>query len=481
MLQADALPIGALGPMTIPRPNGPVPVKSIIKGKLPPASDPEPRHDHKLEKRSSGEKTTIRDTDRDVPAWQWVSTTEQVAGLVRSLEGLPNDPPSLYIDLEGVNLGRHGTVSILQMYVLPHDRTYLIDIHTLGERAFSSEVTEGGRQSDTDTKKRTTTLKSIFESSTIKKVIFDVRHDSDALHAHFGIRLAGIEDLQLMELGTRGGERTHVKGLSHCIRLNIPFAEWKDGQESIDRWLETKEKGRKLFAPEHGGSFEVFNQRPLSEDVLRYCIEDVRLLPILWKVYNGLLTRFWRKMVDEEVENRIRSSQSAKFKGSGWHMTLAPAGWDDVGSEEEEEYLDDTEPGLVADGWDGVHEVPHNFWDNWNYRSPEGHHQMDDAADTQNYWSDKMYATYSDPSDLHQYSLPDGYQHIDNSSDTQNYWPGGGYVVYKDPSGLHIYMLFDAYQSGISKPSISGNYSSGDGSAGYDDPWKDYDFKKYEG
>ncbi|KAL3446045.1 ribonuclease H-like domain-containing protein [Aspergillus insuetus] len=477
MLQVETLPMGALGPKTIPRPNGPVPVKSIIKAKLVPDSEPEPRHNDKMEKTTSEEKTTIRDRGCDTPAWQWISTSEQVYGLVKSLEGLPNDPPSLYIDLEGVNLGRHGTVSIVQMYVLRHDRTYLIDVHTLGKRAFSPEVAKEERESDTKhTEARTTTLKAILESPIIKKVIFDVRHDSDALFAHFGIKLAGIEDLQLMELGTRGGKRTHVKGLAHCIRLNIPYAEWKDGQESIDRWLETKEKGRKLFAPEHGGSFEVFNQRPLSEDVLKYCIEDVRLLPILWKVYNEWLTRFWRKLVDREVENRIRSSQSANFKGSGWHMTLAPVGWDDVESEEEQ--LDDTEPSLVAKGSKGGYERSNDSWDNWNYGSLDGHQQIEDPTDGQNYWSDELYGGYSDPSDLHHYSLPDGYQHMNNSSDTQNYWPDAGYVVYKDTSGLHIYMPFDAYQSGISEPSISASYSSGDDYAGSDDPRRDYDFKK---
>jgi exonuclease 3'-5' domain-containing protein 1 len=370
------------------------------------------------------------------------------------------------------------------MYVLPHDRTYLIDVHTLGKRAFSPEET-GEDDSDSQdaghhlgqtrqghTEARTTTLKSILESPTTKKAIFDVRHDSDALFAHFDIKLAGIEDLQLMELATRGSERTHVKGLAYCIRWNIPYAEWKDGQDSIDKWLETKEKGRKLFAPEHGGSFEVFNQRPLSDDVLKYCIEDVRLLPILWTVYNGWLTPFWRKLVNREVENRIRSSQSAKFKGSGWHMTLAPLGWDDVGSEEEER-LDDTEPGLVADGSNGVYERLNDSYDNWIHGSPDGHQHIDDSANGQNCWSDDMYTSYSGPSGLHHYSLPDGYQHIDNSSETQNHWPGAGYVVYKDPSGLHIYMPFDAYQSR--------SYSSGDDYAGYDDPWKDYDFKKYEG
>lgn len=58
-----------------------------------------------------------------------VDTCAAIASLVDSLSELPNNPPSTYIDLEGVNLSRHGTISILQLHVLPEDKTYLIDVH----------------------------------------------------------------------------------------------------------------------------------------------------------------------------------------------------------------------------------------------------------------------------------------------------------------------------------------------------------------
>ena len=31
-------------------------------------------------------------------------------------------------------------------------------------------------------------------------------------------------------------------------------------------WKAAKEKGERLFKAEHGGSYEVFNQRPIPED-----------------------------------------------------------------------------------------------------------------------------------------------------------------------------------------------------------------------
>lgn len=50
----------------------------------------------------------------------------------------PLEPPSLYIDIEGTNLGRNGSIAIVTLFFLPDASTYLIDIHTLGSAAFST-------------------------------------------------------------------------------------------------------------------------------------------------------------------------------------------------------------------------------------------------------------------------------------------------------------------------------------------------------
>jgi exonuclease 3'-5' domain-containing protein 1 len=107
------------------------------------------------------------------------------------LNNQPTTTPSRYLDLEGVNLSRHGTISILQIHISPLHQTYLIDTHTLASTAFT-----------TPSATTNLTLKHILESATTPKVLFDVRHDSVALFALFHIRLAGVTDLQLMELGS---------------------------------------------------------------------------------------------------------------------------------------------------------------------------------------------------------------------------------------------------------------------------------------
>ncbi|KAH7305050.1 exonuclease [Stachybotrys elegans] len=246
----------------------------------------------------------------DSPSLRLVDTTAALSEMVGLFKGLPTEPPSLYVDLEGVNLSRHGHVSILQIHVLPCRRTYLVDIHLLHDKAFSTPADNGY------------TLKEILESGSIPKVFFDVRNDSDALHSHFGICLAGIHDLQLMELATRNFSRRHINGLSKCIERDAPLS-----QEERIAWMLVKEKGQRLFAPEKGGTYEVFNERPLHKDVILYCAQDVQILPRLHTYYGRKLTAAWKAKVLEASQNRVELSQTATFNGKGRHMALAPYGW----------------------------------------------------------------------------------------------------------------------------------------------------------
>ncbi|KAI9041893.1 uncharacterized protein KD926_006439 [Aspergillus affinis] len=243
----------------------------------------------------------------------FIDTNHGIADLIENLEGLPASPPSLYVDLEGVKLSRYGTVSVIQIYVLPLDMTYMIDVLKLQEETFS-------HPSSTDS-----TLKDIFESPSIPKVFFDVRSDSDALYSHFGINLAGVQDVQLMELATRRFSKELVHGLQKCIErdFSMSFSEKQ-------AWKTRKENGRKLFAPGQGGSYEIWNKRPLPADIMHYCVQDVKILPRLWQRYRQMLSYRWSLLVDEEVEKRIIDSQSPDFIEKGRLRTLAPHGWKDI-------------------------------------------------------------------------------------------------------------------------------------------------------
>ena len=107
------------------------------------------------------------------------------------------------IDLEGLNLCREGSVSIFTLLIdtgLPTQRVCLIDVHVLGTQAFNT----------TGVKEKT--LKDVLQDEKIPKAFFDVRNDSDALFAHFGVQLhGGVEDVQLIESATR--KTTQSRGL----------------------------------------------------------------------------------------------------------------------------------------------------------------------------------------------------------------------------------------------------------------------------
>lgn len=63
--------------------------------------------------------------DNDVEGTGLLDTDSAVSEMLDSLETLPTNPPSLFIDIEGENLSRHGTISILQLHVLPSGQRFL--------------------------------------------------------------------------------------------------------------------------------------------------------------------------------------------------------------------------------------------------------------------------------------------------------------------------------------------------------------------
>ena len=236
-----------------------------------------------------------------------VDAESSVVALIDNLDRLPTQPPSLYLDIEGVNLSRHGSISILQLFVLPKNHVFLIDVFVLQEKAFCTSNDSG------------TDLRSILESALIPKVFFDARNDSDALFAHFQISMQGIHDVQLLEVATRSYSKERVKGLAKCIEADAQLSP-----EASAAWKATKQNGVSLFAPEHGGSYEVFNSRPMLQDVIDYCTQDVVYLPLLWSIYTRKISAEWMRKVQYETCQRIRESQTALYEPNGRNKSLSP-------------------------------------------------------------------------------------------------------------------------------------------------------------
>lgn len=220
------------------------------------------------------------------------------------------DRPVLYLDLEGINLCRNGSISILQIYQSEEDHVYLIDVYTLGKAAFTTTSSDGA-----------TTLKTILESRIARKAFFDVRNDSDALYNLYNVYLQGVVDMQLMELRSRSGSRKFLNGLARCLdkyftdaRLHIEMASWN----------QAKQAGIRLFAPERGGTYDVFNERPMSQAIIQCCIQDVTFLPQLYDLYIAAVTPVWQIKLNREAIRRVAVCHQATYLPNGRQKALAP-------------------------------------------------------------------------------------------------------------------------------------------------------------
>ncbi|OJZ82088.1 hypothetical protein ASPFODRAFT_100125, partial [Aspergillus luchuensis CBS 106.47] len=104
-----------------------------------------------------------------------------------------------------------------------------------------------------------------------------VRCETGATTLHFNIKLAGVMNLQLMQLATSSFRGKYVSGLNiKCIErdASLTYGEYQ-------MWKASKDRGLKLFDPKRGGTYEVFNSRPLSEEIKEYCVQNFQYLSSL--------------------------------------------------------------------------------------------------------------------------------------------------------------------------------------------------------
>jgi exonuclease 3'-5' domain-containing protein 1 len=239
-----------------------------------------------------------------------VDTSATLKLLADTLTTLEKSSGSIYMDLEGVKLSRLGSISIIQILVPSCEQVFVVDIHTLGMTAFDTPGCEGK------------SLKDALESASIKKYLFDVRNDSDALYALFGVRLVNAVDVQLLELASREGPKHAVSGLAKCMEQERALPSL-----ALSHWQSTKKEVVKMFDPRFGGTYEVFNARPLPQILIEYCVGDVESLPLLSTIYQSRLDGPWLEKVRVETEKRLEESRSPRYQPNGKHKCLGPKKW----------------------------------------------------------------------------------------------------------------------------------------------------------
>lgn len=80
-----------------------------------------------------------------------------------------------------------------------------------------------------------------------------------------------------------------------------------------DAWMNAKNKGKKLFDPRHGGFYEAFNERPLASEMELYCVNDVKILPMLRAIYIPRLGAVWKTKVYNETAKWVWESQQPAY------------------------------------------------------------------------------------------------------------------------------------------------------------------------
>ena len=135
-----------------------------------------------LEEAACAQTTAQRETSVTLVVLNTAMASElvDIVPLKTFLDGVNDyerEPPSLYVDLEGNNLSRNGTLSLVTTLIARREKVYLIDVTTPGRDAFNTAGPDWR------------TLQDILESSKIVEVFFDIRNDSNVLFSLYGVHV----------------------------------------------------------------------------------------------------------------------------------------------------------------------------------------------------------------------------------------------------------------------------------------------------
>merc|ERR1719270_828632 len=86
--------------------------------------------------------------------------------------------------------------------------------------------------------------------------------------------LACLQVLHAFKFPAEAGKNDYCVSLCKCLDLTKVVHDQTMQEAIINR-------GKNLYAPERGGSYEVWNKRPLHPHLVQYCIASVKyLLPL---------------------------------------------------------------------------------------------------------------------------------------------------------------------------------------------------------
>ncbi|KAK5093122.1 hypothetical protein LTR70_004943 [Exophiala xenobiotica] len=221
---------------------------------------------------------------------------------VKTLQG-----PTIGFDCEGVDLGRYGTTCYIQIRDYTKGQTYLVDLLMLGRSAWETSGEDSA-----------TTLRTIFESPNMVKIIFDVRGDSDALYKDYKIKLAGVLDVQYLAMLGRPYYYPYRIGFLRTMNDAACLSP-----EELQEW-----QGLKNYR--FDGGYSVFKKRPLPKDLKLYAINDVLGVNKLAAELTRSLTQCGLDLAFEWTQKEIEWT----WQGRYYHLEArVPEGFQDCWKE----------------------------------------------------------------------------------------------------------------------------------------------------
>lgn len=224
-------------------------------------------------------------------------TSSDIAKFENKLSTAKGD---IYLDLEGLRLGKGGTICLLQFTTGGvNDPIFVIDLIQ------TPEFLKEGR------------LRYVLESDDWTKFIFDPRGDSANLFDEYGILMKNVKCLQLSEIAfdrQTKRKRTFVSSLTNVMRRVLSYEEY-------ERARTMKEKGKGLFS----SNTCVFKIRPLDALLLEYSAYDVKYLIKIKKEFYDKLDDTWKLWVEDRSRERVELAESSEPLPSGKEACLAPS------------------------------------------------------------------------------------------------------------------------------------------------------------
>jgi len=178
---------------------------------------------------------------------------------------------TIAVDCEGVDLGSQAPSSMLSILHISTGRNsdvHCFDIFKLGASAFTTTTSDGY------------SLKTLLETSTVRKLLWDLRSDSSSLFRKYNIKLAGAFDVQVQETANIFLKQVkhpydqrrmlkNVYGLGSTLEKSRVISN-----DEKARLRTIKAEAKKFFSPDEGGTYENWNIRPLSKLLLEYCCDS---------------------------------------------------------------------------------------------------------------------------------------------------------------------------------------------------------------